>query len=97
VQIGASLWGIDWIGETKVVSSPFDNKTHRAGLGTAAHCGCPAYAGHAFAFGNTEEKMHRQILGCKARGRPDEPPFDHYTGKGRVHHHRSAATTTTPS
>ena len=83
MQLGASLWGTDWIGETKAVS-PFD-KTHRAGLGTAAHGGCPADAGHAFAFGNTEEKMHLQILGCKARGRPDEPPLDHHTGKGRVH------------
>ena len=69
------------------VISPFD-KTHRAGLGTAAHGGCAADVGHAFAFGNTEERMHLLILGCKARGRPDEPPLDHYTGKGRVHFKR---------
>ncbi len=72
VHIGTSLWGTDWIGETKVVS-PFGT-TRRAGLGTAAHGGCCADAGHVFAFDNTKEKMHLQILGCKGRGRRQTNP-----------------------
>ena len=44
--------------------------------------------GHAFAFGNTEEKLHLKILGCKARGLPTDPPLNHTTGEGRVLAHK---------
>ena len=40
--------------------------------------------GHLFAFGNTEERLHRDILGCRERDRPADPPFDNNTGKGHV-------------
>ena len=40
--------------------------------------------GHIFAFGNTLEKETVLVYGCKERGRPTEPPFDHSTGRGYV-------------
>ena len=40
--------------------------------------------GDRFGFGNTEEHYRILTLGCKARGREDDPPFDSTTGKGRV-------------
>ena len=50
--------------------------------------------GHLVAFGNTEEWLHRQILGCRARNQPAQPPaggrlppFDHKTGEGHVPFH----------
>ena len=51
--------------------------------------------GHLVAFGNTEEWLHRAILGCRARGLPPPgaapagrlPPFDHKTGEGHVPFH----------
>ena len=39
--------------------------------------------GHLVGHGNTEEGLHRTILGCAARGVPGEA-FDHTTGKGHV-------------
>ena len=39
-------------------------------------------------FGNTEEGLHRMILGCAARGAPRDGPFDHTTGKGHVPFHK---------
>ena len=74
VQPGASPWGTDWIGETKVPSS------------LAAHAPTPhcQHVGHLVAFGCTEEGLHRQILGCRERGVPTDGPFDHQVGKGHV-------------
>ena len=58
IQIGASPWATDWLGETKVPSS----------LGLhAPDPGCQA-VGHLVGHGNTEEGLHRTILGCAARG-----------------------------
>ena len=57
VQPGASAWGTDWIGETKV---PLP-------LGAASAKDQCERIGHLVAFGNTEEWLHRQILGCRAR------------------------------
>ena len=85
IRPGQSLWGTNWIGETKVIS-PYD-KTQRVGNGTDAHGGSRTDFGHAFAFGNTEEKLHLQIMGCKARGLPSDPPLNHATGEGWVHAH----------
>ena len=62
VQPGASAWGTDWIGETKV---PLP-------LGAASAKDQCERIGHLVAFGNTEEWLHRQILGCRARDLP--PP-----------------------
>ena len=52
------------------------------------------HVGHLVAFGNTEEWLHRQILGCRARNQPAQPPaggrlppFDHKTGEGHVPFH----------
>ena len=42
------------------------------------------HVGDRFAFGNTEERYRILTLGCKARGRDGDPPFDAATGKGRV-------------
>ena len=85
VQPGATAWGTDWIGETKV-ASPF-TATRHAGHGSRAGGGTPQDVGHAFAAGNTEERLHRAILGCRPRGRPQDGPFDHNTGRGHVAHH----------
>ena len=46
--------------------------------------GGPASVGHKIGFGNTEEEARITNLGCKARGRPGDGPFDHKTGKGHV-------------
>ena len=43
-----------------------------------------ASVGHKIGFGNTEEEARIANLGCKARGRPGDGPFDHKTGKGHV-------------
>ena len=40
--------------------------------------------GHRYGFGNTKEKYHVKVFGCKERGRPRDGPFDHSTGKGWV-------------
>ena len=34
--------------------------------------------------GSTEEKLRLKILGCRRRGRKQDGPFDHSTGKGWV-------------
>ena len=80
VQPGASAWGTDWIGETKVPSS----------IGASPAQDQCEHVGHLIAFGNTEEWLHRMILGCKARGRDtgDTPSFDHTTGEGHVPFHK---------
>ena len=72
-----------WIGETKVPSS----------LGATPPKSQCEHVGHLVAFGNTEEWLHCEILGVRARalpapgaapaGRP-APSFDHTTGEGHV-------------
>jgi len=86
IHEGASPWGTHWIGESKVVS-PF-TATHHAGRGTREGGGTASDVGHLYAFGNTEEGLHRTILGCAARGTPADGPFDHATGRGHVAFHR---------
>ena len=44
--------------------------------------------GHLVGLGNTEEGLHRVILGCRQRGAAEERPFDHTTGEGRVPFHK---------
>ena len=74
VQIGASPWGTDWLGETKVPSSL---------SASPPDPGCEA-VGHMVGFGATEEGLHRTVLGCAQRGAPQDGPFNHNTGKGHV-------------
>ena len=76
VRPGASAWGTDWIGESKV-ASPLT----KAGPGV----GCQD-VGHTHAFGNTEESLRRTVLGCRKRGTPGEV-YDHATGRGFVDFH----------
>ena len=78
VQPGASPWGTDWLGETKVPSS----------LGLAPPTHQCAHVGHLVAFGSTEEWWHRVVLGCRQRGMPADGPCDHHTGKGHVPFHK---------
>ena len=40
--------------------------------------------GHLYAFGNTEEQLRLENLGCAERGRPSDGPLDHGTGRGWV-------------
>ena len=42
--------------------------------------------GHTFAFGNTEARALKRILGTKASGPPSDPPFDPLTGRGHIKH-----------
>ena len=72
--------------EVKAISSL--TKSFSLGRGTAKNGGNYAAVGHKFAFGNTEEKMLKMILGVDTRGRPTDRPFDHTTGKGYVAEHR---------
>ena len=44
----------------------------------------PPTVGHRVGFGSTEEKYRLMTLGCQARGRATDPPFDASTGRGRV-------------
>ena len=44
----------------------------------------PPTVGDRVAFGSTEEKYRLMTLGCQARGRATDPPFDSSTGRGRV-------------
>ena len=84
VQPGASPWGTDWIGETKVPSSLVIHAP-------SPHC---EHVGHLVAFGCTEEGLHRLILGHRERGTPADGPFDHTT-EARGTCPSSRATTTT--
>ena len=74
IQAGASRWGTDWLGESKVPSSLCSSPPH----------GQCERVGHLVAFGCTEEPLHRTILGCRERGVPADGPYDHATGKGHV-------------
>ena len=38
--------------------------------------------------GTQRSGLHRDILGCRERDRPADPPFDHNTGKGHVAFHK---------
>ena len=82
VQPGASAWHTDWLGENKVASPLCTSHSPNARAGRVQN------VGHLFAFGNTEERLHRDILGCRERDRPADPPFDHNTGKGHVAFHK---------
>ena len=77
VRPGASAWGTDWIGESKV-ASPLT----KGGPGT----GCQD-VGHTHAFGSTEENLRRTVLGCRKRGVPADGPYDHASGRGFVDFH----------
>jgi hypothetical protein len=86
IQPGASAWGTDWLGETKV-ASPLTAASH-AGRGSAANGGTVSDMGHLVAFGNTEEGLLRTVMGCSERGRPADGPLDHTTGRGWVAFHK---------
>lgn len=67
------------------IKTPSPTTTTRSeGRGSSVNGGAPASVGHHFAFGNTEEKYRVNILGCRARGRQADGPFNHSTGKGWV-------------
>ena len=86
VQIGASAWGTDWLGETKVPSSL---------VARAPDPGCQA-VGHLVGLGNTEESLHRDrtILGCAKRGTPgDAAPLTTTQARGTCRSTRATTTT----
>ena len=59
-------------------------QTAPKGRGTRKTGGKPASVGHLYRFGSTEEKLRLKILGCRRRGRKQDGPLDHSTGKGWV-------------
>jgi hypothetical protein len=60
--------------------------TPALGHGSNTKGGAPSQVGgHLFAMGNTLECLTVQVFGVKARGSPDDKPFNHTTGVGRVH------------
>jgi hypothetical protein len=63
-------------------------KTNHAGRGSLQNGGTITDVGHHFAFGNTEEEMHRENIGLRERGRQSDGFFNHATGKGWVKEHR---------
>ena len=74
--------GGDCLDEVKVPSPLV--ASYRAGRGSHDYGGAPATVGDKYAFGSTEESYRVMILGCKERGRKQDGPFDHTTGKGWV-------------
>ena len=74
--------GADRCYEVKVPSPCI--KLHSLGRGSQKCGGKPASVGNHYAFGNTEEFLRVQILGCAGRGRSFDGPFNHTTGKGWV-------------
>jgi len=80
--VGGAPAGRNLLVENKV-PSPM-GKTHAQGQGTTALGGSVTSVGHRFAFGNTEEKLRHENLGCKQRGAPGQHALCHTTGKGFV-------------
>ena len=55
------------------------------GRGSAATGGAPSTVdGGRYAFGNTEERLRRLVLGLDGHGQPGEAPLDRRTGRGWV-------------
>ena len=67
------------------VYTPY-NQTVALGLGSERNGGAPSTAeGHIHAFGCTEEKLRKLVLGLKQVGsRDDDAPYDRATGAGFV-------------
>ena len=59
-------------------------KLYSAGLGSQQHGGCPATKGSTHGFGSTLEHYTVMTCGTRKRGRPQDGPFKHDTGKGYV-------------
>jgi len=81
-ELGAREDGGDVIYEIKVPSPLY--KKGLKGLGSPANGGCWGAVGHLYGLGNTEEKYRVMVLGAKPRGRKQDGPFVHSTGKGWV-------------
>ena len=62
--------------------------SYSAGHGSSGSGGAPQSIGHLYSFGSTREKFHLNILGCAARGKKEDGPLNHATGKGWVAEHR---------
>ena len=55
------------------------------GRGSAATGGAPSTVdGGRYAFGNTEERLRRLVLGLDGHGQPGEAPLNRHTGRGWV-------------
>ena len=85
-EIGAGDGGEDVCNELKCYSDL--TKTRRAGRGNDQGSGTAQDVGHLYAFGNTEEHARWANLGCKPRGRRQDGPLDHKTGRGYVKGHK---------
>ena len=57
---------------------------YSAGLGSDENGGQPATVGHLYGFGSTEEDYSKMVFGLRQRGRRQDGPFNHDTGKGWV-------------
>ena len=61
------------------------NQTVALGLGSERNGGAPSTAeGHIHAFGCTEKKLRKLVLGLKQVGSRDDAPYDRMTGAGFV-------------
>ena len=90
IELGAAVTGKHRLSETRV-TTPHRGDVRR-GVGSRHHGGSVADVGHVFAFGNTLEHQVVKVFGCRARGRPSDPPLDHATGRGCVHARRGQYT-----
>ena len=79
---GGAPGGADRVTELKVYSSV--TKHQDMGRGSSKNGGTPTSVGHKYAFGNTEERLRLENLGCDERGHPSQGPLDHATGRGWV-------------
>ena len=81
-ELGAEESGADTLYEVKN-PTPL-KKLYSAGLGSRQHGGCPATKGSTHGFGSTLEQYTVMTCGTRKRGRPQDGPFKHDTGKGYV-------------
>jgi hypothetical protein len=79
---GDELTGGDMLYEIKVPSPTI--ASYSAGNGSASKGGAHASVGHLYGFGSTEERYHLMIYGARERGRQQDGPLKHDTGRGWV-------------
>ena len=79
---GGAPGGADRVTELKVYSPV--TKHQDMGRGSSKNGGTPTSMGHKCAFGNTEERLRLQNLGCAERGHPSQGPLDHATHGPRM-------------
>jgi len=71
------------VDEVKVYT-PHHPHSAGTGRGDRRHGGQPVNVGHSYSFGNTEERLRREVFGTEQQGEQGDAPFDHSTGEGLI-------------